>query len=525
MLDGAHFGSLTSTGSSSSGGSSSRGGVQLWASVGLRSRRSRQEQRAALSVPPGHVAAVPAGPVEEEALEAGASSSGSGSELDAEQWDEEQPHGSLPGQPHPAARCGEEQAAGLPPALEPAAVAAGSAGSSGAAAAAGGKRGATWDSPSEAPCSPLPGMADWGAQAGFGAAGVAGAAAVGADFMHPAHWAAARQAAAAAVMAGGAGAGGAAQALSTSTSSVAGSSGSVHSFLLPGACYSSSQSSNEAGEQAAFAAGFAAGEDVLLGAAGGSAAAEPPRQAAVVLTAAALAVAEQPAAEAAVAAAAGAAVAGAEAAPAGGIAVEEEALPLYGRGDHLANAARPLTVDERLQLILRAGQLLYFFAPFLLLGCFMLLLAAQLEAAAVRRRSRQRQRQQAQHQAPAAAAAAAHAAVQATGAIVQQQAEGGDAEADGVAASPAAQRLKTAAWRLLLRACKRAGAATVKWAQWSSTREDVFPQVSRTRSHRAGCAWPALLPLCRSCATLHATCLPPPAPRQPTPAGVLPRDV
>jgi hypothetical protein len=60
MVGGAHFGSLAGMGS---GGSSGGGGMQLWASVGLCSKRSRQEQRAALSVAPGHVAATPAGPV------------------------------------------------------------------------------------------------------------------------------------------------------------------------------------------------------------------------------------------------------------------------------------------------------------------------------------------------------------------------------------------------------------------------------------------------------------------------------
>lgn len=512
VVGGTHFGSLAGMGSSGSSG-----GVQLWASAGLRSKRSRQQQRAALSVAPGHVAATPAGPVEDEPMQAGGSASSSrGSSMAGSVCSE--PHADRPaeaclhsgrpantGQAQTAAHAGEQQAAVLMPALEQQpSVAAGCVGSSGSREAGGGssKRGSTWDSPSEVPCSPQPGWANLGAASAAGEA----AAAAAADFMHPAHWAAARQAAAAAAVTVAGGAADAAPAHSTSSSSVAGSSSSLHSFLLPGACYSSSQTSSEAGELAAFAAGFTAGE-TFSGAAGGSSAAEQQhRQSGVVLTAATLAAAEQPVSEVEAATAAAAADAAAEAAaaaPAGGQALDgaegeqDAALPLYGRGDHLLQAARPLTVAERLQLVLRAGELVYLFAPFLLLGCFMLLLASQLEAAATRRRSKQRQRAEAQHQAPAAAAAAAPAAVQATDALGQQQQEG-DEDETAVVASPAAQRLKTAAWRLLLRACKRAGAATVKWAQWSSTREDVFPEVGVLAGVRFSAAY--------ECSSGHIPC-------------------
>lgn len=36
-------------------------------------------------------------------------------------------------------------------------------------------------------------------------------------------------------------------------------------------------------------------------------------------------------------------------------------------------------------------------------------------------------------------------------------------------------RLRLTAWRFLLLGCKHSGAAFIKWAQWSSTRPDVFP--------------------------------------------------
>ncbi len=501
MVGSAHFGSLVAL--------DSGGGVQLCASLGLRSRRSQQEQRAALSVAPGHVAATPAGPVEDEPEEAGGSSGGSQgssaagsicSKQRSEQLGGEWPHGSE------QSSDGDQHAALQLPGLEQQSTAAECAGSSGAGASSDGKRGGTWDSPSEVPCSPQPGWAHLGASGAVG-----GAAAADADFMHPTHWAAARQAAtaaAAAAVAGGGGGGGG-PAHSTSTSSVAGGSGSAHSFLLPGACYSSSETSSEAGELAAFAAGFA-GADALPSPAGGSSGAEQQRRAEAALTVTALAspAAAQPAPVAQLVAAgsgdASAAQAGGNAdepaATAAGAAgrEEEEALPLYGRGDHLLQAARPLTLAERLQLVLRAGELFYLFAPFLLLGCFMLLLASQLEAAAARRRSR-RQRAGVQAHTPAGAAAATPAAVQAADAFVQeqqqqqqQQQQGGEDEDEDVpaAASPAAQRLKTAAWRLLLRACKRAGAATVKWAQWGSTREDVFPEVNIKSSRPQSAASP-----------------------------------
>ncbi len=43
----------------------------------------------------------------------------------------------------------------------------------------------------------------------------------------------------------------------------------------------------------------------------------------------------------------------------------------------------------------------------------------------------------------------------------------------------AASRLRVAAFKLLLSGCKGSGAAFIKWGQWSATREDIFPKVSR----------------------------------------------
>lgn len=41
-----------------------------------------------------------------------------------------------------------------------------------------------------------------------------------------------------------------------------------------------------------------------------------------------------------------------------------------------------------------------------------------------------------------------------------------------------ASQLRTAAFKLLLLGCRSSGAAFIKWGQWSSTREDIFPAAS-----------------------------------------------
>ena len=59
--------------------------------------------------------------------------------------------------------------------------------------------------------------------------------------------------------------------------------------------------------------------------------------------------------------------------------VDEEPLAaLYGRADHLKRQECPLSAGDRVGLMLRALYLLAIFAPFLLLGIPLLLLAACL---------------------------------------------------------------------------------------------------------------------------------------------------
>lgn len=127
--------------------------------------------------------------------------------------------------------------------------------------------------------------------------------------------------------------------------------------------------------------------------------------------------------------------------------VEEEevaGLALYGRGDHThLQGQRQLTVGERGELGVRALQLMWNFAPFLLLGTFLLLFSRCLPDSA-------------------------------------QPVQGSTSEASRSRNTNRLATLRSAArnkaWQLLLKACRQSGAAFIKWGQWSSTREDIFPE-------------------------------------------------
>ncbi|PSC71628.1 putative serine threonine-kinase abkC isoform A [Micractinium conductrix] len=372
VVDEQHFGSID-------GWSASGGGLQVAASVGARGQAAARERRSTLAPVPGHVAATPAPPL--EGLEAGGERQG-GEAVDVVEAQQAQ-HDLVS---HSATQQEAWEAARL--------------------ALAGGTRakGGLCDSPSEMhtprDCPPWQGaeQAQQGTQGGGGGGGggdgdplqpasrstsrsASGSSSNGtrgvlddaaeaalreaaADFMHPARWAAARAAPAHPDQAGAA-------AHSFSTRSLSG--GSWHSFLVPGA-----QLSSEASSQVDGAEG------------------PPPGVAALPQGTAA---AEQPA-----------------------VGGEGELLQPAGWTAHAAADDQPLSVADRLALALRAAHLLALFAPFLLLGTLLLLVAARL-------------------------------------------AEG----------SPAAGRLRTRAFKLLLWACSQSGAAFIKWAQWSATRTDIFP--------------------------------------------------
>lgn len=175
-------------------------------------------------------------------------------------------------------------------------------------------------------------------------------------------------------------------------------------------------------------------------------------------------------------------------------------LQLYGRADH-GGSPIPSGVADRASLALRAAYLLLVFSPFLMFGLPMLLLSWNMlrRVAAVKARE---------------AASAAIAAAQA-GAVVPRAAVA-DADANELSAAPSspvaaimlwllnvlsamveavlalaggrsrehgraaageagALRMRGAAWKLLLGSMSSAGAAFIKWGQWSATRRDLFP--------------------------------------------------
>ncbi len=101
----------------------------------------------------------------------------------------------------------------------------------------------------------------------------------------------------------------------------------------------------------------------------------------------------------------------------------EPLAPLYGRADHAPRGPVHLSIDERFALALRALYLLLVFAPFMTVGVVLLLLANYILSGA------------------------------------------------------AAARLRNAAYRLLLFACRASGAAFIKWGQWASSRPDMLPEV------------------------------------------------
>lgn len=492
VVGGLHFGSLDGAG---------RGDLQLWGSMAVPSRRSRQQGRETLTVAAGHIAAAPAAPF---GLEAGGSVSGGDAEETAElrrlrqhdmvrhlllQGEVAVGEGAaLPtegGPPAPA--IGQPLAAGTEAAPELRWGEARQQWLAGTDAAATQQQAscgkiAVLDSPSEMCASPQ--AAGWpqqqaqqahqhgaGGSGGWAAAdsatqaalreAAAAAAALGPavgteDFMHPSRWVEARQ-----QQDGRPGS--RCNHRSDSTSTQSGGTSSVHSFLLPGRRFSSEDDSHAGGEPCcvpqaapllrpraaapatATATGPSGGCLQLRPEPGGHSVEQRTVTAGLAVTWTAVSRAEDQAESG------GAAAAGADA---------DAALPLFGRGDHEQGAARQLSAAQRLQLALRALQLLALFLPFLLLGSLLLLLAAQLDSAAARQRHRLQQ-------------GAPEPQLQGQQRPVEQQVEQQEllevaraaaAGAGAVRAAPpsaestttaAASRLRTRAFKLLLGACRR----------------------------------------------------------------------
>ena len=120
----------------------------------------------------------------------------------------------------------------------------------------------------------------------------------------------------------------------------------------------------------------------------------------------------------------------------------EVVLPLYGRQDHVIEE-KELSAVERLELSLRGLRLFLAFLPFILLGVFLLLIAYSLD------KCHQQAKKSRQKQEPSS--------LQLT------------------MRKKWVNRMRTVAFQRLLQGCRDGGAAFIKWGQWSSAREDLFP--------------------------------------------------
>eukprot|EP00879_Flechtneria_rotunda_P001554 GHRR01001713.1.p1 GENE.GHRR01001713.1~~GHRR01001713.1.p1 ORF type:complete len:1175 (+),score=492.98 GHRR01001713.1:413-3937(+) len=192
-----------------------------------------------------------------------------------------------------------------------------------------------------------------------------------------------------------------------------------------------------------------------------------------------------------------------------------DTLPLYGRQDHVASSAAvqfkpawPVRMTTGLELVVRAVYLAMVFAPFLLLGVPLLLTAWYLTSRVAATQQRQLQPKPAEVP-PAASSGTAQlqlhkaafrhhrAPFGAVGhrllAVLMLPLQllsyvlvlldllvvfllGGLVPGGAGTWESAAMSLRRRAWQALLYSCSRAGAAFIKWGQWSSSRRDIFPE-------------------------------------------------
>jgi aarF domain-containing kinase len=150
-------------------------------------------------------------------------------------------------------------------------------------------------------------------------------------------------------------------------------------------------------------------------------------------------------------------------------ALAEVTAALYGRADHLlgeededegADGDQNVGIAEKLRLTMRGIHLVAIFAPFIVFGTVLLLAASSIAARRQQRIGRK-------------------------GIVTGDKGGSKDDDDNTVARAtitpapsfsvPIDARMRTAAFKLLLWACRQSGAAFIKWGQWASTREDIFP--------------------------------------------------
>jgi aarF domain-containing kinase len=151
-------------------------------------------------------------------------------------------------------------------------------------------------------------------------------------------------------------------------------------------------------------------------------------------------------------------------------ALAEVTAALYGRADHLlgdeddeegAASDQNVGIGKNLRLTVRGIHLVALFAPFIVFGTVLLLAASSIAA----RRQQRLERKGI-----------------VTGGKESSKEDGSSSTIARATTNPPSSssvpidaRMRSAAFKLLLWACRQSGAAFIKWGQWASTREDIFP--------------------------------------------------
>lgn len=125
-----------------------------------------------------------------------------------------------------------------------------------------------------------------------------------------------------------------------------------------------------------------------------------------------------------------------------------DSLPLYGRGNHAA-PAEPPSLRSRAELAARASWLAIVFLPFVVAGTAAFVISRALDGLSAG----------------------------GGGGTASSGDRGGKPSGQEASSSkdPAAY-LRLFAYKLLLHGCKHSGTAFIKWGQWASTRQDLFPE-------------------------------------------------
>lgn len=171
-----------------------------------------------------------------------------------------------------------------------------------------------------------------------------------------------------------------------------------------------------------------------------------------------------------------------------------DGIAVFGRGDHLPEDARDLTVSERLELAGRAGWLVLVFFPFLFLGTALLVASRAIggttaaTAAAPAKTAQGRPKRNDRTAALRPSHALTNGSDRRRGDSAQPLPStthhtsnnntpiNGESKREKVDPSSVSGWMRLQAWRLLLSGCRNSGVAFIKWGQWASSRQDLYPE-------------------------------------------------